>query len=120
VVFAGGYSPVILRPSTKDSSRYHLMGSCYIEGFMWLEAFLGPLPAKYRYVARQIPGENYVCFDVFNSETGSFRADDPRVQSWPISDEYLKACEVDDFYTIDVDSEIGKRMGLNVEYFSIV
>ena len=51
---------------------------------MWLEAFLGPLPANYRCVARQNQGKNYVTFEILG-ETGEFLDGDPRVKSWPIA-----------------------------------
>ncbi|KAF2120531.1 hypothetical protein BDV96DRAFT_641207 [Lophiotrema nucula] len=61
-VLAGGYSPVIVRKSFKAIGGHHLIGSCFLQGFMWLEAFLGPLPEHHHYVARQGPGEDYAIF----------------------------------------------------------
>jgi hypothetical protein len=120
VALAGGYSPVILRPSKQDSSKYHLIGSCYVEGFMWLEGFLGPLPANHRYVAHHTPGENYVSFKVLNSETQGFTAGDPRLMSWPIVEEYLHACDKDDLYTVDPLADSSKKMGVDAEFFDII
>jgi heterokaryon incompatibility protein (HET) len=120
VVLAGGYSPVVLRPSNRGGSKYHLLGSCYVHGFMWLEAFLGPLPAGHHYVAHHEPGENYVSFKVKNSETGIFCPWDPRVDRWPILEEYLKAGDEGEFYTIDVVSDVNKKMGVGAEYFDII
>jgi hypothetical protein len=86
VALAGGYSLILLRRSLRDSSRYHLLGSCYLQGFMWLEAFLGPLPENHRYVARHTPGENYVSFEVLDLTTGLFKAGDPRVELGPLQE----------------------------------
>jgi hypothetical protein len=53
VMFVGYFSPVVLRRSTPEASRYYLIaGQCFVQGFMSVEAFLGLLLVNVQLVYR--------------------------------------------------------------------
>jgi hypothetical protein len=78
VVFPGCPSPMVLRPSPKQSGRYRVVGECFVHKLMNGEALYGPVPANYNCVYK-LDRTAGLYFDAFhNIRSGEFTTEDPR------------------------------------------
>jgi hypothetical protein len=80
VVFFGARTPYALRPVSEPPMHARLLGQCQLESLMSGEAFLGPLPSHWDWIAKRgegAYGEMYM--DAFRtSRAGITQWDDPR------------------------------------------
>ncbi|KAI6084270.1 heterokaryon incompatibility protein-domain-containing protein [Hypoxylon rubiginosum] len=75
VLFPGAQHPTVLR-RWEDSSRFKVVGSCYLHGVMQGEPFLGPLPVGVRQVLGSEDEAGHLRYE--NSSTGEVTLEDPR------------------------------------------
>ncbi|KAI4257074.1 MAG: hypothetical protein LQ352_001788 [Teloschistes flavicans] len=80
-IVLGCQSPLLLR-ATREG-EYEVVGECYLQGIMFGEALLGPLPESWMPASVKFdPAHAYVCGFV-NGETGKTRIEDPRLGPLP-------------------------------------
>jgi hypothetical protein len=121
VAFAGGQTPMVLRPSNSITPQYHLIGPCMVEGFMANEAFLGPLPSQHRLVSRQLPDDPFIYAEIYDDNNKSFVFGDPRIESLPLDLEEWRECEVKRMpFAFDIDIDAFRNMDISAEYFDII
>lgn len=123
VAFVGRHSLTVIRDIVPSVSKYHLIGQCFVHGFMSDEAFLGSLPRGHRYVARSLPDEIYQFIEVYNSHTKSYIRRDQRFEVLPLNameqEKSWEAIQNRFPYTFDWELSRFHIVGINAEYFDI-
>jgi hypothetical protein len=74
-VLVGGSVPFVLRPSAHQPGSHQIVGPCYLQGVMFGEALLGPLPEEWLCIIRK---NRKWCFQERGS--GKKTWEDPRLQ----------------------------------------
>lgn len=80
IALLGCDSAIVLRPKGND---YYLVVDAYYHGFMFGEAFLGPLPESIEYFRLEYEAEKALWNIFRNLETGTTQVGDPRLGPWP-------------------------------------
>ncbi|PMD17916.1 hypothetical protein NA56DRAFT_648340 [Hyaloscypha hepaticicola] len=106
-VLLGGPSAFILRPV--DGGQHQLIGNAYCHGLMGAEALLGPLPERFRAVAKLEEKSNICWWGHMDRETESFYCEDPRLGELP-SGWKRRDHPSDQFWTWFVNEETGEEM----------
>lgn len=123
IAFVGRHSLTVIREAVPNVSKYHLIGQCFVHGFMSDEAFLGSLPVGHRYVARSLPGEIYQFIEVYNTQTKSYLRRDQRFELLPLNateqEKSWEAVQKRFPYTFDWNLNRFRIAGINAEYFDI-
>jgi hypothetical protein len=81
VILLGGRGAFVLRPL--KSGQYHLVGECYLHGFMYGEALLGPLPPRVRSLARYDSATDAYWRCYLDEDTEKCAIEDPRLGPLP-------------------------------------
>lgn len=120
VTFLGCRKPIMIRHSPDlDSEHFEIIGPCYLHGFMFGEAFLGPLPDSIRPVLH-IGKEHFPRFH--DSRTGDLIAvEDPRLSTLPADlDHFRKGREEGLIYKPYIEPETWRSRGVEVVDFDLV
>ncbi|ROV97040.1 hypothetical protein VSDG_04110 [Cytospora chrysosperma] len=119
VNFLGCDLPIVIRKSSDlGRSSFEVIGPCYLHGFMWGEAFLGPLPDYLRPV-RYIGKSSMPRFH--DSRTGDVLVEDPRLSKLPVDlDEFRSAKEKGFLQYLDIGPELWRSLGVEVADFDLV
>ena len=112
---------MLLRPVGTD--RYQVVGPCFVHGFNWGEALLGPLPKNYAVVPQLDPSRNVYMPHYLNTDTGVSSLWDPRI-AWeellahpPMVNFSLIPAHPEEPMRIRPDSDYLKRHGVNLQRF---
>lgn len=113
----GGDTPMVLRlvPS-RQGQQFKVIGPCYLQGFMYGEAFLGPLPPPIWPIKHWDEEGNTYFHD---TATGKIHLRDPRLASMPIDPDALKRWEPGG-RRIPVEVDVLQSHGLTLKYFDLV
>lgn len=119
VTFIGCHKPMVIRRSPDlQGEQFKVVGPCYIHGFMFGEAFLGPLPDSIRPVVH-IGKSNFPRFH--DSRTGDVTVEDPRLSNLPVDlDEFRTGMDTGDFKLLVVGPETWRSHGVEVVNFDLV
>lgn len=119
VNFLGCDLPIMIRKSSDlDRSSFEVIGPCYLHGFMWGEAFLGPLPDYLRPV-RHIGKSSIPRFH--DSRTGDVLVEDPRLSTLPVDlAEFRSLRERGFLRDLDIGPELWRSWGVEVVDFDLV
>ena len=109
-----------------DKGRYEVVGSCFVHGFNWGEALLGPLPIQHTVIPRfEETRHGYVPYYV-NTKTGSASMWDPRI-AWeeleahpPMVDFVPITAPPGEPFRVRPDSEYLERHGIKVQQIDIM
>lgn len=121
VIMLGSETPMVLRPvSLPETDQYEVIGPCYLQGFMFGEAFLGPLPEGVRPIANFDVGANEPqYFEFHNALSGDVSPQDPRSDA--ISDpDQSWAWRRGQTQRLVVEVEDLRSAGLDIQYFDLV
>ncbi len=104
-VFLGRRLPTVIRRdnSSPDSSRYKIVGRCYVHGLMDGEALLGPLPSSWTVTIREIRAPLSGAW-FHNKKKGTRSTLDPRLGTLP-----------DKWEAIEKEDEA--RLGQHVQHY---
>lgn len=120
-IMLGSETPTVLRPvSSAATEQYEVVGSCYLQGFMFGEGFLGPLPEGMRPVLYQKDKNGTPAhFEFLDTISGESFPQDPR---WGASLEpdQARAWQIDEMVCYRVEVEGLRSIGLDIQYFDLV
>ncbi|ROV97426.1 hypothetical protein VMCG_06873 [Cytospora schulzeri] len=111
--------PVMIRHSSDlDGKYFEVLGPCYLQGFMFGEAFLGPLPdwlqPVYHVGKTSLP-------EFHDSKTGEIAVEDPRLSSLPVDlGDFREEREVGWILRLDIGPEIWRARGVEVVDFDLI
>lgn len=118
-VLLGCAQPLVLRPTS--DLQYQVVGQCNVHGIRHGEAFLGPLPDKYRAIQLYDQGSGSYYWAFIDENTGNAQYNDPRMdKSGQIDKEGVKWRLPDGSEGLGVTPEILKRWGVNVQDFDLI
>jgi hypothetical protein len=105
IIFAlGSRAPLLLRPVVGGDNHYQFVGECYIAGFMFSEALLGPLPEDW-----EIDCFNNDANILLKNAQGEYTIEDPRLgplpAPWRII--YTNDTKLNDFWFENEDTGYG-------------
>lgn len=117
----GSQTPTVLRPApSPGAERYEVVGPCYLHGFMFGEAFLGPFPEGTRPVAHYADEDgNPDHFEFLDTNSGESLLQDPRLGALLTPEQELlwQRGEVRGFIP---NVDYLRSVGLDIEYFDLV
>lgn len=120
----GSDMPVLLRHHEK--TQYYLIGQSYICGFMYGEAFLGPLPLNWRVSWAEVvddAGEARVLRAYENLEKDQKQLEDPRMQRLSpfldLSEARSKWGRSKEF-SVNVSPDVLRQSGIDMKWFDLV
>ncbi|CAO2654551.1 Nn.00g112840.m01.CDS01 [Neocucurbitaria sp. VM-36] len=89
-VLLGSSVPIVLRPVADHQDAYQIVGPCFLQGVMFGQGLLGPLPEDWKCL---ITDNRKWCFQKRGSEKRTW--EDPRL--WPLPSHWqAHVCDVDD------------------------
>ncbi|KAG6356031.1 hypothetical protein INS49_015416 [Diaporthe citri] len=116
----GNETPTVLRPvSSPETEQYEVVGPCYLQGFMFGEGFLGPIPEGLRPVAHYEDGHGTPAhFEFLDTISGESFPQDLRLdafldpdQAWAWQTEEVRNCRT--------KVEVLRSFGLDMQYFDL-
>ncbi len=120
-----GSHPLILLREV-DNNRYEVVGPCFVHGFNWGEAVLGPLPNHYTVVPRFEKTRKGYVSHYLNTETGVASMWDPRI-AWeeleahpPMDNFYPLPAPPEEPLRVRPDSGYLQRHGIKLQQFDLV
>ncbi|PVH69947.1 HET-domain-containing protein [Cadophora sp. DSE1049] len=87
-VFLGGDLPMLLRPT--GSGEFLVVGSCFVQGLMDGEAFLGPIPSPWKAEVWRRPDADFSTYFVDPAWPNAKTTNDPRLPPLPPEWEEIK------------------------------
>lgn len=78
--FLGGFAPIVLRQS---GGSFHVVGECYLHGFMDRDSMLGTLPSPWKVKLLSTAGDRHLTPQYLNRDTKSVSMEDPRLDDLP-------------------------------------
>ncbi|KAI7780670.1 hypothetical protein LA080_015829 [Diaporthe eres] len=86
-------STVLSPVSSPETEQYEVVGPCYLQGFMFGEGFLGPLPKGIRPVAHYEDGNgtraHFELLDTISEEVRNYRTEVEVVRSVGLDIQYF-------------------------------
>lgn len=119
-IMLGNETPTLIRPVPAEAEQYEVVGPCYLQGFMFGEGFLGPLPEGVRPVLhRDDHGSSY--FKFLDTLLGESYTRDPRSDANASSHpDRSWAWQKGQSRRLIVEVEDLRSAGLDIRYFGLV
>ena len=122
-VLLGCASPLVIRPVGADSIKFQVVGEAYVDSAMSGEAFLGPLPDHYRYVAKFDIENGYHREAFFDRHTLKTQWEDPRWK-YLLGEDYEQRLELNGMTKKNKEAvmrtEALKARGVELRWFELV
>ena len=118
-VLFGCRTPMLLRKTSGLKSQ--VVGECYIDGVMDVEAFLGPLPDGFASVSLWNSDKSFYDYVFVDKQTGKIQYNDPRiVVNEKMLKEGNKFIQSDGSAGVNLTPDLLKQRGVNVQTFDLV
>lgn len=120
-IMLGSETPTVIRPvSSPETQRYEVVGPCYLQGFMFGEGFLGPLPEGVQPVLHyQDEIGTPTHFEFLDTISGQSFRQDPRLDEFHDNNQ-AREWQIEDFWSYKPDAEILQSLQLEFQYFDLV
>ena len=119
-------SRVLMLLREGSTSQYEVVGPCFVHGFNWGEAILGPLPEHYTVVPRYEQTRGYYVPHYLDTKSGSSSMWDPRI-AWdeleahpPMVNFVPVTAPPGEPFRIRPDSEYLRRHGIHVQQIDLI
>lgn len=120
-IMLGSETPTILRPiSSVETEQYEVVGPCYLQGFMFGEGFLGPLPEGMQPVAH-FKDENGTPahMEFLDTISGERFPQDPRLDAF-LDPDQAWAWQTEKVGCYGAEVEVLRSAGLDIQYFDLI
>lgn len=120
IMFGSETSTVLSPVSSPETEQYEVVGPCYLQGFMFGEGFLGPLPKGTRPVAHYEDGNGTRAhFELLDTISGESFPRGPRLDAF-LGPDQAWACQTEEVRNYRTEVEVLRSVGLDIQYFDLV